>query len=100
MKVMANRATTILTNILATDPKKPATAEVLINSKRVDVKVMPPWNFDISEYIQPGENVVEVIVYNTLSNHHSTIPTQYRGNPESGLLGPVKIITQSRITLR
>jgi hypothetical protein len=76
-----------------------ATAEVLINSKKVDVKVMPPWKFDISDHIQAGENLVEIIVYNTLSNHYSTIPTQYRGDPQSGLLGPVKIITQNRIVL-
>lgn len=75
------------------------TAEVIINSKRVEVKVMPPWRFDISDYIQTGDNQVEVIVYNTLSNHYSTIPTQYRGNPLSGLLGPVKVITEKRITL-
>jgi hypothetical protein len=27
----------------------------------------------------------------TLANHYSTIPTRYRGQPTSGLLGPVAL---------
>lgn len=77
-----------------------ATAEVIINSKKTDVKVMAPWMFDISDYIQTGENLIEIVVYNTLSNHYLTIPTQYRGDPKSGLLGPVKIKTGKRVFLQ
>ena len=39
-----------------------------------------------------GENTIEVLVYNTLANHFQTIPSRYRGSPESGLLGPVRLV--------
>lgn len=77
-----------------------ATAEVRVNSKKVNVRVMSPWIYDISNYIQTGENLIEIHVYNTLSNHYLTIPTQYRGNLKSGLLGPVKIETKKTIKLQ
>jgi hypothetical protein len=32
-----------------------------------------------------------VLVYNTLSNHYQTIPSNYRGSPVSGLMGPVHL---------
>jgi hypothetical protein len=32
-----------------------------------------------------------VLVYNTLANHYVTIPTRYRGDVTSGLLGPVTL---------
>jgi hypothetical protein len=34
-----------------------------------------------------------VLVFNTLANHYVTIPTRYRGELTSGLLGPVTINT-------
>lgn len=66
-----------------------ATAEVRINSKNVGVRVSPPWKFDLSGNLKAGENILEVTVYNTLSNHYQTIHNLYRGEPTSGLLGPV-----------
>jgi hypothetical protein len=39
--------------------------------------------------LQSGRS--EVCVYNTLANHYTTIPTQYRGSTLSGLLGPVQL---------
>ena len=55
------------------------------------IRVAPPWKLDITEYVKAGENRIEVLVYNTLANHYLTIPTRYRGNPKSGLLGPVRL---------
>jgi hypothetical protein len=68
-----------------------ATAEVRVNGQLAGVRVAPPWNVDISDFVRPGENRIEILVYNTLANHYSTIPTRYRGSPVSGLLGPVRI---------
>lgn len=72
-----------------------ASAEVRVNGRFAGIKVAPPWTLDVSPHVRPGENRIEVLVYNTLANHYSTIPTRYRGSPASGLLGPVKLRTWS-----
>ena len=69
-----------------------ATAEVSINGKKVGVRVAPPWKFDLSGNLKAGENTIEVTVFNTLSNHYQTIHNLYRGEPTSGLIGPVKLM--------
>ena len=68
-----------------------ASAEVRVNGKLVGVKVSPPWTLDITKFVKPGGNRVEVLVCNTLANHYTTVPTRYRGQTTSGLLGPVQI---------
>jgi hypothetical protein len=68
-----------------------SSAEVRVNGKKVGIRLTSPWKFDITKYIKPGPNTLEVLVYNTLSNHYTTIPTRYRGDMTSGLLGPVSI---------
>ncbi len=68
-----------------------ATAEVRVNGQAAGIRVAPPWHVDISGRVKPGENRIEVLVYNTLANHYLTIPTRYRGNLASGLLGPVTL---------
>jgi len=68
-----------------------ATAEVRINGQSAGVKLAPPWTVDISTLVKPGDNAIEILVYNTLANHYGTIPTPYQGSPESGLIGPVTI---------
>ena len=69
-----------------------ASAEVRVNGKLAGVRVSPPWTADISGIVRSGENRVEVLVYNTLANHYSTVPTMYRGSPVSGLMGPVRLV--------
>ena len=76
-----------------------ATAEVRVNGRSAGVRVAPPWQLDITELLQPGDNRLEVLVYNALSNHYRTIPTRYRGESESGLLGPVRLIFRQEVTL-
>ena len=71
-----------------------ASAEVRVNGKPAGVKVAPPWTLDITALVQPGENRLEVLVCNTLANHYVTIPTHYRGQTTSGLLGPVRLRVQ------
>lgn len=71
-----------------------ATAEVLVNGRKAGVRVAPPWRVDVAGLVKEGENTLEVLVYNTLANHYQTIPSNYRGNPVSGLIGPVNLILQ------
>jgi beta-galactosidase/beta-glucuronidase len=74
-----------------------ATAEVRVNGQVAGIRVAPPWRADISKQVKPGENRIEVLVFNTLANHYLTIPTRYRGEPTSGLLGPVTLeVTASK----
>ena len=53
----------------------------------------PPWSFDLSGSLKAGENEIDVLVFNTLSNHYQTIPSSYRGDPMSGLFGPVRVLS-------
>jgi hypothetical protein len=75
-----------------------ATAEVHLNGNRVGVQVAPPWRFDVTGLTKPGKNSLEVLVYSTLANHYQTIPSRYRGNPEAGLIGPVKLLLRNTNT--
>jgi hypothetical protein len=69
-----------------------SSAEVIINGKPAGIRVAPPWTFDITALAKEGDNRIEILVCNTLSNHYVTVPTHYRGELNSGLLGPVKIL--------
>jgi hypothetical protein len=71
--------------------KVAGTAEVHINGKKVGVKVAPPWKVEVTGFLKKRDNTIEVLVYNSLANHYQTIPSNYRGNPLSGLLGPVRL---------
>lgn len=68
-----------------------SSAEVLVNGKSAGIKLSPPWKFDISILAHSGENKIEVLIYNTLANNYTTIPTRYRGPIKSGLIGPVNL---------
>ena len=70
-----------------------ASAEVRVNGQSAGVRVASPWRFEITQLVKPGENRIEILVCNTLANHYTTVPTRYRGETTSGLLGPVKIET-------
>ncbi|HKK17658.1 MAG TPA: hypothetical protein VJ952_03170, partial [Opitutales bacterium] len=67
------------------------TAEILVNGKTAGIRVAPPWKQAITGLLNKGENTIEVLVYNTLSNHYQTIPSRYKGEPVSGLLEKVKL---------
>ncbi len=68
-----------------------ASAEVFINGKSVGAKTSSPWTFVLTGKLRPGENRVEILIYNTLGNHYLTTPSMYVGRTNSGLIGPVKI---------
>lgn len=69
-----------------------ATCEVVVNGRRAGVLMAPPFKIEVGDLLKAGENSLEVLVYSTLSNHYQTIPSAYRGRPESGLLGPAKLL--------
>ncbi|NLH16658.1 MAG: hypothetical protein GX455_08770 [Phycisphaerae bacterium] len=73
-----------------------ATAEVRVNGQTAGIRVSPPWRVDLSGHVKPGDNRIEVMVFNTLANHYLTIPTRYRGELVSGLLGPVALEINTR----
>ena len=79
-----------------------ATAEVKVNGVSAGILVAAPWKLDISKFVKTGNNRIEVLVYNTLTNHFKTIPTEYNTNKEqkSGLLGPVQLEFSSKAVLK
>lgn len=77
-----------------------ASAEVRVNGKPAGIKITPPWRVDLSGLVKPGKNKIEILVCNTLANHYGAIPTHYRGDPVSGLLGPVVLRTEQPVVLR
>ena len=70
-----------------------SSAELIVNNKTAGIKLSPPFIFDISELVKPGGNKLEVLVYNTLANNYTSIPTRYMGDIKSGLIGPVTILS-------
>lgn len=76
-----------------------STALVRINDVTIGTRIAPPWIFDVSGVLCAGVNRVEICVYNTLANHYQTVPTRFRGDPVSGLLGAVRLKFYSRISL-
>lgn len=71
-----------------------STAEVYVNGEKAGLKMHSPWQFDISPYVKSGDNRIEVLVHNTAGNHYLSIPTQYRGSTEAGIIGEVSILEE------
>lgn len=63
-----------------------STAEVFVNGKSAGVRFAAPWTFDITELLNQGNNKIEILVYNTLGNLYTTIPTAYPHDNTSGIL--------------
>ncbi|MBO5219318.1 MAG: hypothetical protein J6C52_07805, partial [Clostridia bacterium] len=70
------------------------TAEVYLNGKCAGVRLVPPYRFDLTELAKDGENTLEVIVANTCTFEQRDNFSRYLLIRPSGLLGPVKIITE------
>lgn len=64
-------------------------AEVLVNGKSVGCRLIPPYAFDISQQLRPGENTLTVIVSNHSGYRKRDEFSQYLLFEPSGLLGPV-----------
>ena len=69
-----------------------SSVDLRVNGRPAAVRVSPPWRFDLSGLVRPGQNQIELLVRNTLANHYQTIPSGYVGKPTAGLLGPVRLI--------
>jgi hypothetical protein len=95
------------------DPPIREAAVVFVNGKRVGSLWHPPYTIGISQYVHPGENKIEVHVYNTAINmlagqparDYSALRAKYghRFDPQdmdnlqpipSGLLGPIHLKEQ------
>ena len=74
---------------------------VKINGQSMGVRLAPPFVFDLSEGVKPGENEVEVEVFNTLANFMSAGPSKYvyKGQTVSGLLGPASLRVLPRVRI-
>ncbi|MCF0234935.1 MAG: hypothetical protein HUK22_08170 [Thermoguttaceae bacterium] len=73
---------------------------VYLNGREIAAIPTPPWELEIGEFLQSGENRLEVFATNTLSNFYANIPTNYRGSAPSGLIGPVEIRREKSFELR
>ncbi|MFI5890972.1 hypothetical protein ACIA5D_12740 [Actinoplanes sp. NPDC051513] len=70
------------------------TAEVTLNGRSLGVRVCAPYTFEVGDALRPGENELEVLVYNTLAPYLDAIsPTHFvfDGQKVSGLFGPVRL---------
>jgi hypothetical protein len=90
-------------------------AQVKLNDKDLGILWNPPFRLDITEFVKPGENALEIVVANVWANRligDMSLPAEKRFTQgggkleqnaplaESGLLGPVQILTGERIGLR
>jgi len=69
-------------------------AELLVNGESAGVRVARPFKFELTDLLRKGANMIEVRVANTIAPHYTTIPSTHLGPTESGLMGPVRILTQ------
>ncbi len=68
-----------------------SSVRVFVNQKEAGIRVMGPWEFDLTGLLKPGENEIRLEISNTLANHYQSIPTRYRKDTASGLMGPCEI---------
>jgi hypothetical protein len=97
-KVMLSRAQ-VESRVMLDLGRVVATAEVRVNGHLAGVRVAPPWQLDITRFVETGANRIDILVYNTLANHYRTVPTRYRGKSTSGLIGPVRLEFRREVTL-
>lgn len=69
-----------------------SSCEIKVNGHSAGILIHSPFKADITPYLHPGENRIEILVYSTLANHYQTIPSLYKGDPEAGLIGPVRLL--------
>ena len=74
------------------------TADVFVNGSLVDQLVWGPWRVDVTEAMEAGENVLDVVVRGTLAGYlDDTSPTTEvaAGQTRTGLFGPVRLLAYS-----
>jgi hypothetical protein len=70
-------------------------ARVTINGGDAGIAWVPPFRVEVTGILKPGRNTLHIEVANLLKNHLS--PGDYER--PSGLLGPVRLVTERRIRL-
>ncbi len=69
-------------------------AELKINGRPAGVRIAPPYLWEITELVRPGQNIIEVDVTNTAQARWTDAFS--RGDALSGLMGPVSILRGER----
>ena len=79
----------------------PNTAELWINDKEAGFRMHKPFRFDITDFVNQGQNQIKIKVVNTLANHMSTYPTKFvfPGQTVSGLTCQVKLEFLSQVNI-
>lgn len=71
------------------------TAAIMINGRPAGTRIWSPYRVDVTGLTRPGQNTVEVVVFNTLAGHlddTSPTPMVYPGQRRAGLFGPVRLM--------
>jgi len=67
-------------------------ATVRVNGKSAGIELWSPYQLEITELLKAGSNRLEIGVTNTLANRYGQGRPGLTEKPESGLLGPVRLV--------
>ncbi|MEH7545972.1 glycosylhydrolase-like jelly roll fold domain-containing protein [Neobacillus vireti] len=67
------------------------TVEVRVNGESAGIRISPPYRLEISKFVLPGRNSLEIEVTNTLVKKLRDSLSQIAQQDPSGLLGPIRI---------
>jgi hypothetical protein len=67
-------------------------AQVRVNGRDAGIRLWRPYRLDITALLKSGTNRLEVGVTNTLANRYTQGRPGLQENPDSGLLGPVRLV--------
>ena len=71
------------------------TAEVHVNGRQAGIRICSPYRVDVTPLLRVGDNLIEVLVLNTLGPYlkgHSATHFVFPGQEVSGLFGPVRLV--------
>lgn len=67
------------------------TAEVFVNQKSAGVRLCKPYRFDITEFLQEGDNEIAIEITNTLGTEVRDTLSHYLVMEPFGVQGPVTL---------
>ena len=67
-------------------------ASVRVNGKSAGAELWSPYRLEITELLKAGSNRLEIGVTNTLANRYGQGRPGLPEKPESGLMGPVRLV--------
>ena len=68
------------------------TAQVFVNNQLVDTRICFPYTFDLTDYIQSGENEIKIEVTNTLGTQQRDYLSHFLMIEPFGVEGPVLLM--------